>query len=429
MAISVKNYTNRFVVLAILVVMALWAALFYAVIMDEVYDNIDDGLKNQKILIIREVYRNPKLIEESKAFGINQFVIRKVANPEEIVDQNSFSKESIYMPYDEENEPYRILRTGFYDSSGTPYRLEIRTSTVEEDDFLINLAISLLVLYVVIVLSILIINHYMLGRAWQPFKQILKNLSQYRFGKANSFEVVESPVLEFNDLNNHIAHMIQQNEKVFDSQKRFLENAAHELQTPLAVGIHKLELVLEQANLTEDDMIRIVEAKRSLQRMVSLNKSLLTLSRISNKQYAGHEDVLINDIVLNLLSDYEDLIAYKEIQINLDQQADFVLYANKDLMQILISNLLSNAIKYNYTAGKIEITILEKSFSIANTSKEKALNPDYIFERFYKGSQDHNSNGLGLSIVHTILDKYPYLQIDYVYRNEMQVFEIKNISK
>ncbi|HLS38233.1 MAG TPA: hypothetical protein VK023_08165, partial [Sphingobacterium bovisgrunnientis] len=92
MAISVKNYTNRFVSFAILVVMAIWAALFYAVIMDEVYDNIDDGLKNQKILIIREAYNNPKLIAESKEFGINQFVIREVKNLEEKVDQNAFSK-------------------------------------------------------------------------------------------------------------------------------------------------------------------------------------------------------------------------------------------------------------------------------------------------------------------------------------------------
>ncbi|MCA5005486.1 sensor histidine kinase [Sphingobacterium bovistauri] len=428
MAISVKNYTNRFVVIAILVVMAIWAALFYAVIMDEVYDNIDDGLKNQKILILREVYRNPKIIEESKDFGVNQFVIREAENTEEVVDQNKFSKELIYMPYDEEEEPYRILHTGFYDATGKPYRLEIRTSTVEEDDFLINLAISLVVLYIVIVLSILIINHYMLGRAWQPFKQILKNLSKYRFGKANSFESVKSPVSEFNDLNNHIRHMIQQNEKVFDGQKRFLENAAHELQTPLAVGIGKLELVLENTSLNEEDTVRIVEAKRSLQRMVNLNKSLLTLSRINNQQYAGSENVNVNTVITDLLNDYEDLITYKEIQLNIQQDGIFEVHANPDLMQILFSNLLSNAVKYNVTAGYLVVLIKSDAVVISNTSQEKALNPDYIFERFYKGSQDHNSNGLGLSIIKTILEKYPFLKIQYSYQNSLQVFEIMRVK-
>lgn len=427
MAISVKNYTNRFVSLAILVVMAIWAALFYAVIMDEVYDNIDDGLKNQKILIIREAYNNPKLIAESKEFGINQFVIKEIENLKKKVDQNAFSKEFIYMPYDEEEEPYRILRTGFYDPSGKPYQLEIRTSTVEEDDFLFNLAISLLVLYVVIVLSILVINYYILGRAWQPFKQILKNLSKYRFGKANSFELVHSPVSEFNDLNNHISQMIDQNEKVFDSQKRFLENAAHELQTPLAVGISKLELVLEYSQLDEEDTVRIVEAKRSLYRMVNLNKSLLTLSRINNQQYAGNESVKINTVITDLLNDYEDLIAYKDIKLDLQEDGVLELNANADLMHILFSNLISNAIKYNITSGKLIVLITTDAVMISNTSQDKALNPAYIFERFYKGNQDHNSNGLGLSIVQTILEKYSFLKIHYAYQNNMQVFEIKKV--
>jgi len=164
MAVSVKYYTNRFIVFAILIVMAVWALLFYAVLMDEVYDNIDDGLKNQKIEIIREAYNNPAILDHSNAFGINQFRILPTKDRENI-DKNYFSREFIYMPYDEEDEPYRVLRTGFYSKDGIPYALEIRTSTVEEDDYLINLAISLGVLYVVIILSILIINHFVLGKA------------------------------------------------------------------------------------------------------------------------------------------------------------------------------------------------------------------------------------------------------------------------
>ena len=48
---SLQNYTLRYLIVALLVVVAVWAGLFYAVILDEVYDNIDDGLKNSKIRI------------------------------------------------------------------------------------------------------------------------------------------------------------------------------------------------------------------------------------------------------------------------------------------------------------------------------------------------------------------------------------------
>lgn len=429
MAISVKNYTNRFVAVVLLVVMAVWALLFYAVIMDEVYDNIDDGLKNQKILILREVYKEPKLIEDSKEYGVNQFIIRPLEGNGEEIDKNVFSKEMIYMPYDEEEEPYRVLRTGFYDTAGNPYLLEIRTSTVEEDDFLINLGISLLVLYVVIVLSILVVNYFVLQRAWQPFDKILKHLSRYRFGKADSFVAVPSAVKEFNDLNNHIQFMIQQNEKVFESQKLFLENASHELQTPLAVSINKLELVLENNALSEADLVKIVEAKRSMQRIVNLNKSLLTLSRINNQQYSENQEVNMNEVVEELLEDYHDLIVFKDIQLHKQDNGVLKVMANKELMSILVANLLSNAIKYNVQQGSLDIFIESGSLRILNTSTEGALNPDYIFERFYKGKQDSNSNGLGLSIVKSILENYPQFLLEYTYTMDKHQFSLVKREK
>ena len=47
------------------------------------------------------------------------------------------------MPFDDEEEPYRVLKTGFYDRDMNPYTLEIRTSTVEKDDLLFNLVYCL----------------------------------------------------------------------------------------------------------------------------------------------------------------------------------------------------------------------------------------------------------------------------------------------
>lgn len=423
MQISVKNFTNRFLVIAILIIMAIWALLFYAVIMDEVYDNIDDGLKNQKILIIREAYINKEIIENSKEFGINQFRILPISEGE-YTEDNRFSKEMIYMPYDEDDEPYRVLRTGFYDQEGNPYKLEIRTSTVEEDDFLFDLAISLAVLYGVIVLSIVVINHIVLTRAWKPFHQILRNLSRYRFGEAKSFEAVPTQVKEFAELNQQIGVMIDRNEAVFHSQKRFIENASHELQTPLTIMAGKLDLLLEE-ELSEKQLLKISEAKQSLLRMVNLNKSLLMLSRIENKQYMEVEEVNFNQVLHELVENMQPLIEHREISVEWEENGDFVAPFNKELAFVLVSNILRNALKYNVpTAGTIRIALSDQEIRIANSSEADALNPDYIFERFHKGHQDSQSNGLGLSIVKSILQQYPYVQLAYAYVNNLHEFRL-----
>jgi len=307
MAVSIKYYTNRFLVIAIWIINAVWALLFYGFMMDDV----DDGLKNQKIEIIREAFKNPSILEENH-YGINQFRILPTEDREGL-DKNHFSREFMYMPYDEEDEPYRVLKTGFYSKDGLPYSLEIRTSTVEEDDYSINLAIALTVLYLLIVLSILVVNYFVMSRAWKPFREILNNLSRYRFGHSKSFEPIPTKVKEFEELNGQIVNMISRNEEVFAGQKRFLENASHELQTPLAITISKLELLMQEGTLDESQLVRVSEAKQSLHRMVALNKSLLMLSRIDNNQYDEMQQVNFNDVLKNLLHDMEDIIEYKGI--------------------------------------------------------------------------------------------------------------------
>lgn len=422
---SVKNFTNRFLVIAILIIMAIWALLFYAVIMDEVYDNIDDGLKNQKILIIREAYVNPDIIKNAKEFGINQFRISSVAE-QEFTDNNRFSKELIYMPYDEDEEPYRVLRTGFHDREGNPFKLEIRTSTVEEDDFLFDLGISLTVLYLVIVLSIVVINHLVLTRAWKPFHRILGNLSRYRFGEADSFERVPTKVREFEELNQQIQVMIERNEAVFHSQKRFIEHASHELQTPLTIMVSKLELLMEDGELSEQQLIKIAEAKQSLLRMANLNKSLLMLSRIENKQFMDVEDIHFNDLIRELLDELGYLIEQKAIGLDYQEEAVFSVSYNRELAVVLVSNLLRNAIRYNLERdGIIKIQVTAQEIRIANSSAADVLNPQYIFERFHKGQQSSQSNGLGLSIVQSILQQYPALGLEYVYVDGLHEFRIK----
>lgn len=423
MSISVKNYTNRYIAVVILIVIAIWAMLFYAFMMDEVYDNIDDGLKNQKIEIIRAVYEDESLLK-TKDFGINQYRITPSEFRDEI-DRNEFSKEFIFMPYDGEDEPYRILRTGFFSKEGKAYNLEIRTSTVEEDDYLINLAISLSVLYVIIVSSILVINHFVFSKAWKPFHQILKNMKEYRFGEVKTFNSINTNVKEFEELNSNFESMILRNERVFVEQKRFLENASHELQTPLAVTINKLELLMEDDYLSENQLMKIADAKGALHRMVNLNKSLLMLSRIDNDQYIDVVEVNCNELIKKLLEEIIEIVEFKNITINYIEHEHFVIDININLATILFSNLIRNAIKYNIKAGEIKIEISNSQILIANTSTSGALNPEYIYERFYKGKQDNQSNGLGLSIVKSILAKYPFLALSYIYENEFHVFSIK----
>lgn len=421
---SLKTYTLKHLVYILLVVVAVWAGLFYAFILDEVYDNVDDGLKNQKINIIRQAYIDSTVLQTGE-FGINQF---RILPSDSLRKANVFSKEMIFMEYDDEMEPYRVLRTGFYAPNGLPYSLEIRTSTVEEDDFLINLTIALVVLYLLIVFTLFLVNNFVLEKALKPLKSLIKDLQSYKFGGGSRVKPVSSTVSEFLILDEKIQEMIDRNEGLFLRQKQFIENASHELQTPLAITINKLDLLLENGDLNEAQSTEIGETKRSLLRMVNLNRSLLMLSRIENRQYEEKETVSIRAVAEEVIADLDEIIRFKNLTLQLEIREDFILYANRNLVSILVSNLLRNAIRYNIDQGRIEVSIAGNQFSVANTSALPPLNPTIIFERFYKHSSDNSSSGLGLSIVESIIKTYPELRIDYLYRNGQHVFAVKKSS-
>lgn len=419
---SLKNYTLRYFVFIILLVIAVWALLFYAFILDEVYDNVDDGLKNQKIEIIRETFKDPSLLK-TDAFGINQYRILPIKQSA-FNSSNILHNDMIYMPYDGEKEPYRVLTTAFYAVNGDPYQLEIRTSTVEEDDLLKDLFIALIVLYVVLVLSIYLVNTLVIRKAWRPFHTILNNLAHHELGADNLFTNQETKIKEFNTLNTQIEKMIDRNEQVFQQQKSFIENASHELLTPLAITINQLDLLMNDEQLVEHQLVKISEAKSSLHRLVNLNKSLLMLSKIENAQYALNDQVNFNEVIRSVTVELEDFFEFKNIDCEYIENGQFISKANTDLIKILCSNLLRNAIKYSPNYGIIRLNVSTDSITVSNTSLGVPLNSRYIFNRFYKQSSDNLSTGLGLSIVKSIIDTTPHLQINYSFVDNLHQFQI-----
>lgn len=417
MKLSLKYYTLKYIVVALLLIIAVWAALFYAFILDEVYDNVDDGLKNRKIQLIKAVYKDKELLNNVD-FEFNEFKIVPVSE-EECNNRNKFYNRTYYMEYDDDDEPYRVLETCFTDQFGGHRKLVIRTSTVEEDDLIYDLSVALVVLYFFLVLSILFVNGFLLNKAWKPFYAILEKLRNYQFGEKTDDRKQAYSIREFDQLDEEIDEMIRRNEQVFDQQKKFIENASHELQTPLAIMINKIDLSVQDGKIDEHHMHLLMDIKANLTRMAGLNKSLLMMSKIDNNQFSTTEIVDFNVLIKEMITDYRDFTDHKRIGIETVERGNFSASFNADLAHILISNLLKNAIKYNIPDGIIKVIIGNDRIMIMNTGQKYPLDKDQIFSRFYKQGSDHTSTGLGLSIAHSIIRQYPGLSIAYCFENEM----------
>jgi signal transduction histidine kinase len=400
------NYTLLYTSIALLFIIGVWAAIFYVNMLDEIYDSIDDGLANSKLLIIQKAQSDTSLLYKNQ-FGESNYSICPVSEETAIATYDEYKDTLLYMKNEEDYEPVRLLTTIFSTAGNKFYELKIISSMVEEDDLVEDLFYSVLCLYMILIASVLFVNNIVLRKIWKPFYKLIDFLQLYRLGKSSSaIPMGNTSVKEFQLLNETVIELLERNLEAYNSQKQFIENASHELQTPLAISINKLELLTEQNDVPEEQLQTIGHVIQSLERLTRLNKSLLLLSKIENRQFAQEEMVSFNATIKRTIEDFLDIAEFKNVDLVYSEDGELVTYMNKDLAEIVVSNLIKNAIVHNVKGGIVEIAVHEKFFSVINTGSLKALSTEKLFSRFYKESSEKGTTGLGLSIVKAILDQY-----------------------
>ncbi|HEV7333278.1 MAG TPA: HAMP domain-containing sensor histidine kinase [Flavisolibacter sp.] len=413
------NYTTTYLAGLLLVIITIWAAIFYYAMLDEIYDSIDDGLDNQKGLIIQKITVDSSILRQGD-FNEGGFLIREISAAKALNFYDQYIDTTMYMQNEREYEPVRLLRTVF-EHQGRYYQMSVYTSMVEEDDLVMELLYALLWLYFGLLATILLLNNFLLKRIWKPFYRLIKQLKTFRLEKP-SIQVSPTRIEEFRLLNDAVQRLLQSNIASYNSQKHFIENASHELQTPLAISINKLEALAETGDLNEEQSRLLAAALDNLERLTRLNRSLLLLSRIENRQFTATEAVNLNALVKKIAGDFEDQFAFGEVSFLLREEATVTVQMNADLGAILITNLLKNALVHNRPGGSVEVMLQNNALQVSNTGNEMPLQPESLFSRFQKQSTAGTSTGLGLSIVKAIADLYGFtVSYDFKSRHYFRV--------
>lgn len=418
------NLSTSYFAFLLFVLITLWAVIFYYQMLDEIYDSLDDGLENQKILVIQQTSGNNELLEKS-SFDEGYYTIKKVQYDQYKNYTESYRDTLMYMQNEEDFEPVRLLESVF-EMDGSYYKIKVITSMVEEDDLIEDLLISLLFLYAGLIISILVLNNLVLKRIWNPFYVLLSQLKNFKIQDNKKPNFQPSRVEEFNLLNSRIDKFISKAQESYKSQKEFIENASHEMQTPLAIALNNLEQLLETEGLNQEQMELIGRTMTKLESLTRYNKSLLLLSKIQNDQFPEQEKIGINTILRNLIQDFDDIASSKNVQISFVEQSSAEIQMNPELAQILFTNLLKNAIIHSPDGGVVEVEVTSTSVSLSN-SGETPLDENSIFTRFYKSGSSISSNGIGLAIAKAIAESYN-LQLQYEF-SDRHIFHISFLKK
>ena len=333
------------------------------------------------------------------------FEVEDFPSKASIKDTLYFKDTLIYQVIDnkEKYELYRQL-TSVEVLQGTTYRIITRSSVVRNQDFIFVITVSVGIVVLLLIVAVYFVNTIIMRRVWLPFYDNLEILKNFSVETNKPIHLQESNIDEFQELNISLTKLTSKINSDFNNLKEFTENASHEMQTPLAIMQSKSEVLLQSENLSPEQVSQIRVIYQSVQRLSKLNKTLLLLSKIENKQFKDLEAINVNEIIEKHLEIFDDFIENKHLTVQTKSTLEVEIQANLMLFEMVISNLISNAIKHNIEGGSIEILTTNLFISVSNSGAAPKLSSNSLFERFKKESKATNSFGLGLAIVKKICD-------------------------
>ncbi|HOV36354.1 MAG TPA: HAMP domain-containing sensor histidine kinase [Dysgonamonadaceae bacterium] len=414
---KLTNYiASRYIGVATIVVLVS-VPLFYIVLQRIIWNNVDEDLKFQRQWLEEKLHNTSP--ENFVSFN-NNIIIR----PGQFPQQERFYNEKLYIAYDNEMVPYRVLEFNNV-TNGKTYAIRIQKSLMESEDVLRAIAAMQIGVLLILLLFLIFINTRLRRTVWKPFYKTLDALNRYRIDRDEPLNLSDSNIQEIENLNRSVNELIKHNREIFTKQKEFTENASHELQTPLAIIQSDLDLLWQTSALDEEQMHIVQNLSETIIRMSKLNKALLLLTKIDNRQFTAQKEIKLHVLIKKILDQYEDGFKQKNIRLQLNMDSSPVIYADEMSMEILFGNLISNAYRYTPENGNVEISLLSTTLIITNSAiNNQPLEKNKLFQRFQKQQQSsQNSIGVGLEICKHICFQNNF-NIQYYFSEGRHSFEV-----
>jgi signal transduction histidine kinase len=406
---------SRVNLLAIIVIFLLSVIAFYFAIRYILIGQVDDDLRIEQREIEGYVKEHNSLPESISVKDQKiSYVLSDAYSP-----KRRFKTIAGGHIEDKEKEPYRILQFGII-ANGNIYTTTVAKSLESTDDLTYSILwISSATILLILTVSFFI-NRILLKRLWRPFYDSLDIIKNFRVDRKQSLQFPSTKIDEFLFMNKTLKNATDEARKEYLLLKEFTENASHEMQTPLAIIRSKLDLLIQDENLTEGQSKTMQSTYNAVEKLSKLNQSLLLLAKIENHQFGETTSIDLKQKITEKLDAFHELWQNQNISVSSILE-DTTVQINSELADILLNNLLSNATRHNFPNGFINLVLNEKKLEISNSSSERKLNSEQMFLRFFSQDKKSKYNGLGLSIIKQICQVSGF-SISYSYEKDQHHF-------
>jgi heavy metal sensor kinase len=296
-------------------------------------------------------------------------------------------------------------------AGGNDYFLVIAQSLDEQKELLADLRHAMLVT-IPLALLIAAAGGYLLARkSLAPVTAMSAKARAISAASLGERVEVANPGDELGQLAVTLNALLERLERSFDSQRRFMADASHELRTPVAILQGELDVTLARDDRDAREYRDSLEIMRkSVQRLTRIVRDLFLLARGDAGQYPmRNERFYLDEVVAQTVQGFRTLAAERGVAIAEEHEADLLMCGDEDLVERLVGNLVENAIKHVPSGGhvlvrscavggELRMEVQDSGCGIAPELRER------IFERFF--GADGGGAGLGLPIARWIAEAH-----------------------
>ncbi len=204
-------------------------------------------------------------------------------------------------------------------------------------------------------------------------------------------------------------------ERTWNNQVKFIQDASHELRTPITIISSKLESILKHPqNSISDEVETIADAMKENRRLKKMVNDLLHLTKEESITNLQIEEFDINDLIKDISNDYIEIADMYDKEFSYDfYESNSIIITDKAKLRQLILIFIDNAFKYTNEGDYINISVSDRDNNFIISIKDSGIGiKDYevnlIFDRFFRSEnvrdKDIDGSGIGLSIAKMIVN-------------------------
>ncbi len=256
------------------------------------------------------------------------------------------------------------------------------------------------------VLVALITGYIFSSQLVKPISSIIRDvnaISSHNLSKRLPAGVSQD---ELNQLAKTFNELLDRLQDSFNTQRRFISNASHELSTPLTSILSQLQVTFQKERSIAEYKTVLQSIQEDVEQLRQLTKSLLEIAKAGSQGSIELYELRVDELLLKLVADVKRTSPEYRVNLEFNELPEDETYSsvfgNFDLLYSALKNIIENGCKYSpdKTSG-VELQFRGKEINIIVKNKGNVITEqeiEQIFQPFFRGENAGNTRGFGLGL-------------------------------